>query len=290
MRRYILWLIIGVCLSFVGMSQYVQAQDKLEWRNWNNLGFSIKLAPSVNMALRQTYGFDFGPYELDWMQNSFGINALLNKKHSLGLRYTQSIIFRSDENNHKHRFVAAYGIKSKLGIWRIANNVLAEYHSKEETKYRARIIYIFRIRPRNDLLIPSIKLTPYFSSFLYYNIGGRPIAQFDSKQEYLGDFVPYGWHRLRLTLGFACRPSNSMSLSVQATRQMEFNTDFAGLNKMNVYNPIKERIVRSFKHYYILSFSIKHYLSFAKKKQKSKSTFNYIPNRNWYTSPTDYDF
>ena len=285
--------IVLMVLFFIFQNSNLKAQN---WRNWNSHSMSIKVHPTVNIGIGQSYGFGFQPYQLDWLQNGINANIKIKKNHSLSIAYRNTIIFKSEKNKLKYRFTASYGIKHKLGIWRMANNLMAEYHSKKETKYRYRLIYIFRLRPRNDLLVPQIKLTPYFTSFLYYNIGGNPVSQFNSRGEYMGDYVPYGLHRFRATLGLNMRPNDGLSLSVSVTRQQEFNTDFAVWNRMNVYHPEKERYVRTFKNYNIFSVSLRYYLNFVNEKKRKKKhqiknpNFNYVPNRHWHYSATDYDF
>ncbi len=258
---------VFLCLFLFELNVYSQG----EFKNWNAISFSIPTAGKLNFNLGQQSGFSFKPYDLDWMQLSISGIYKVNRKSSFSLGYRNSIIFRSKENKHKHRIVGVYSLKSALNNFRISNSIITEYHSKTETKYRWRIIYAFRIKTRKKIELPTVDIRPYFSSLFYFNIGGNTIDQFNNSDEFVGEFVPYGWHRMRFSLGLNFSFSNQWGMAVYVMNQREFNTDFATWNAMNVYNPERDKIIRPFNNYSVIGWSLRHYLKRNKRKKKKRS-------------------
>ena len=268
-------IVVGIVLMNA-MSINANSQttfDPDNWKNWNSVRFSIKGKSDLSFNIGYSQGFSFAPYGLDWLQNVASARYKVNRKSSLNLTYRNTIIFRSNNNRNKHRITLAYSRKIRMRDFRLSHSLLGEWHSKKETKFRYRIIYSARLQTRRDLLIPSINLAPYISTAFFYNIGGNAIQQFDTNNEYIGQFVPYGLHRARLTIGVAFSPSKNINVSVFTIRQQEFNTDFAYLNRINVYNPIREKVIRPFNNYFVFGVGVRYNIN-LKKRNRTQSDFD----------------
>ena len=249
-------------------------------KSWDNIGLSVSPSKKLNISVGQTYGFNFSPARLSFIQSGLSINYRIEKKIKVSGYYRHSLGFRSNgEKSHKFRIGGLVSLRKKREKNSISNSLLLEYHGKNETKYRARLIYVFRIQTKSEHFIKSIKLKPFFSTALFYNIGGNPIKIYDDRGNYLGKFVPFGFHRIRLTTGVSYSPIKFVKVSFQLMRQQEFNTDFAKTNRMNNYDWDKDKIRRPFSNYWMMGIGLKFYI-----KHKNNPIKNYIPNRYWETN------
>ncbi len=240
---------------------------------WYSLGVSGKVTDELTINFGRMYSYDTEPYGQGYFQNTVGLYYRSLKHLSFSAGYTQTNILREEKPNlKKNRFYGAVSWKSKWDIWRISNAVKLEKHGSKEKKYNYRVIYSFYVRPRSDLIVPKIRLTPFFSSQFFYNIGGKPISQYDMEGNKLGKFEPNGWHRLRLRTGFYIKPIKHLKLTFYGIYQKEFNTGWAVKNhrQINVQNPKSGNISRAYKNYFVLGVSAKYYLPKIGKLKKER--------------------
>ncbi len=287
----VILLLLMFCVVSAEGQVIPKAQDK-PLKNWNNIGLSIKVLPKVNLSYSQLYGFNSQPYKLSFLQNNFGANFYVKRHISVGLGHSNTFIFKRDYTDIKYRFYVSTALRNKLGKLNISNAFMGEYHSPNETKYRWRIIYTIRAKPKTIKINKFFKVSPFISYRLYYNIGGNPVRQYvNNGKDYIGKHVPYGLHRMRLAIGTSLKTKIGLSFSLQLMRQQEFNTDFAKGHSMNVYNPDRNRIERSFSNYFMLGAGIRYYvkLKSVEKIEKRIAKRNKIqkpsPNRFWQHSP-----
>jgi len=258
------------CIIACFLSLSVFGQE--EFKSRNDIGVAMQLSKKWDLGLNQNYRFDTQPYELGSLQQSISLGYNFKKKWSLGFSYKHNTKFRKEKDNKtKYRLVAGASYSHDIGDWELSSKVKVEYFSKEEEDYRFRVVQVFKLKAPNDLLVPSVKLSPYFISYLYYNIGGDKIKQYDNHGESMGKHVPFGWHRLRLGGGLSMKPFKNIGIYGEIVRQQEFNTDFASYNKINVYNPKKDKYNRPFENNYIVEFGLKYYVNSKKVRKKFKS-------------------
>ncbi len=262
---------IFLLILFSTLSYSQEKKELKPLKNWNSIGVRARILPKVNLSFTQLYGFNTQAYRLSFLQNSYNITKYLKNKWSVGLGHNHTFVFKSSSTDIKYRFnVVARYRESILGN-RINNSLMLEYHSKHEHKFRYRVIYSLQFTPKINALYTHLKLKTFMSFKLYYNIGGEPISQFTSQGKYVGEFVPYGWHRARLTLYASYRPTDYMSVLLSLMRQYEFNTDFALRNRIHAYHPEKDKTYRKFSEYYMLGLSLRfHTISKVTKKWDKK--------------------
>ncbi len=264
-------------------------------KNWNTLGINIRVLPNTSISVNQLYGFNTQVYRLSFIQNSISTNIKIKKHLSLGFGHSHSFIFKSDYTQIKYQLHSSYAISNRILKWSFNNAFMLEYHSKEETKYRFRILYTFRTKPRKKLVLQKFKISPFATIRLYYNIGGKRISQYNSRGEKIGKYPTNGFHRIRFMLGIKTKISNNIGLQLQLMKQKEFNTDFAYKNKLNVHRPNSDKISRPFSNYMMLGFGIKYYLDLKQvvkyqKRNRRKNKQQIIPNRNWTELPASQGF
>ncbi len=265
--------ILLIFAAFAGPAQTSQRPIKI----WYGLSVSSKLTDVLAINFGKMYGYNTGPYDQNYSHNSIGLYYRPSKHLSLSAGYMMTNIPKEGKADlKKYRFYGAVSWKKKLEQWRISNAIRLEKHSPNEKKYSYRIIYSFYVRPKSNLIADKIKLTPFFGTRFYYNIGGNPISQYDFEGNKVGKFTPDGWHRLRLRTGFYFKPIKHLKFTIYGIYQEEFNTRTAVKNqrRINVVNPKSGNISRSYRNYFILGISAKYYLPKIGKFMKKKSKKN----------------
>lgn len=238
---------------------------------WNSVGVRASLTEDLHLYVNQLYGFNSAPLDLSFIQTSVRIQYRFGKHLNLSAGYLSSNSIRKDApNKRKYRYFGTLSWRSKLDIWRISNGFKFEIHDPKETRYDYRFIYSFYIRPKSNLIAPKIKLTPFFNVQLYYNIGGKPITQYDDEGNKIGRFEPEGFHRVRLKSGFYLKPVKRIKLTFYGMYQKEFNTPRAikSHRMINIENPVTGNISRPFQNYFVAGMSLRFYLSNSSKRKK----------------------
>ena len=239
---------------------------------WYSIGVSEKISKKISWGYNRTYGFATSPHGLKYIQNTFSLRIKQGRHMSLSAGYTNTGTMGGEKTSpNKYRYFGAINWRAKKNIWRIYNGLKYEKHSPDERKYAHRLIYSFYIRPKSNLIAPKIKLTPFFNTQLYYNIGGKAISQYDIEGSKIGKSVPNGLHRIRWRTGFYFKPTKRIKLTIYGMAQEEFNTPRARRNhkEINVLNPRTGKTSRRFNNYFVLGMSAKYYLpSFYKKKNR----------------------
>lgn len=291
---YIIFFCLCLALSFIVevKGQVIPKTPTKPLKNWNSMALSVKVLPRVNLSYSQLFGFNTQPYKLSFIQNGFGANFYVKRHISVGLGHSNTFIFKREDTDIKYRFYVSTALRNRIGKLNLSNAFMGEYHSVNETKYRWRIIYTIRAKPPSIKLNKFLKLSPFISYRIYYNIGGNPVRQFiNNGKDYIGKHVPYGLHRMRLAIGTSLKTKMGWSFSLQLMRQQEFNTDFSHRHAMNVYNQDRDRIERPFSNYFMLGGGIRYYWKLKsvkkveKRLEKRNKTQKPSPNRFWQNSP-----
>ena len=259
MKTKAIYLFIFTCLfETSGFSQSVpKSLDQ-----WIGIGVYTKLNRRLSANLGQVYGFSTSPYQRQYVQSGFSLSYRINNKLRFSSGFRLSPSQRAGVTVYKNRVYGALSLRSKWGYWRVSNSLRFEKHNQVERRYAARLIYSFYIRPKSSIKIIGLKFMPFFSSQLFYNIGGNPISQYNEAGDRVGRYSPEGLHRFRSRLGFYVKPVKRLRFTFYIMMQEEFNTPMATKNyrAINVTNPETGRITRAFNNKYVMGVSLKYYL------------------------------
>lgn len=209
---------------------------------------------------------------LTFLEHTIGFNYFF-KNIKIGISHNPILIVRSNNPNYwKHRFQFNSAIRNEIGKIRLINSLAFEYFTRQEIKYRARIIYTIRTQVRKRKKISTnLKIAPYVAFRIYYNMGGNPIKQYQLSSEIIDEKIPYGLHRARVYLGISSRIKSICYLNIYTLFQQEFNTYFSKNHAINTVNPENGKIYRPFINY--IAFGISFRYTF-RLKTKAKKEFD----------------
>jgi len=251
---------------FACMLNIQTATAQTEWRNWS----SINVNASVNKKL-DISGSHLRSYVMtDSFMNNFNQSTLqadydLNKR--ISLRGSVLLTSFPGQANQTIRFIGRLSYTRRL-LKKInwTNALQLEYHTNNETRYRARAILVTRFALRKR--ITPLKLSPSISYLLFYNVGGDSIRYYDQSGNVIARNTPDGFHRGRLFINLNTKISSHLSLSLYYMRQSEFNLFTPPTRKMNVVNPNTGRVARPFDDYHVAGITLQYNFKTYKKKKK----------------------
>jgi len=242
------------------------AKAQTEWRNWSGINVNASVTRKLDIS-----GSHLRSYVMtDSFNNNFNQTTLqadydLNKRFSL--RGSVLLTTFPGQTNATIRYISRLSYTRRLlkkVNW--TNALQLEYHSKNETRYRARAILVTRFAARKRLT--SLRLSPSISYLLFYNVGGDSIRYFDAEGNVIARNTPDGFHRGRLFINLNSKISNHFSLSVYYMRQSEFNLFSPATRKMNIVNPNTGKIARPFDDYNVAGITLQYNFKTYKKKKK----------------------
>lgn len=242
-------LLIILILCFV--SAAMSAQDT---RPRLNRGVYFKLNKSFALygSLQSAYKSDLDKL---YDQYAFGFNYRINKKTSL----RPSVSYNYLGSLNKVKAFKIYGLrlstmiaKSKSLRW--VGRVKLEHHSKNQYRYKYRLIPSLVLRTKIIKLDDRMKLnfSAYASSYFIY--GGNEISQYNSENEYIGENSPRGFHRYRWGVGSSLRYNNFV-LSFYYMVQREFNMFDYSKHKINQVSKKTGKINHKFIDYNAITMS-----------------------------------
>lgn len=270
-RRSCLLLLIALCLfGDKSMSQ-------TEWRSW--MSASVEASVSQKIDIRSTYLHSndiTNAWKNNFNQVSISASYDLSKRWSALGGFMQTTFPFGGAGTTRTYARLTYKIPL-TGVLTFSNGIQAEWHSKEENRFRNRIIWISRIGNRKR--IPFLNLNLSASYWLYYNLGGNAIRYFDPAGAVVMRQSPDGFHRGRLYLTASSKINRNFSLSVFYMNQNEFNLLSAEYRKINIVNPTTGKTTRSFDRYNVAGISLSYeFKTYSKKKglknQKHKNEKN----------------
>jgi Protein of unknown function (DUF2490) len=236
------------------LSTAVKTTAQNEWQNWNSLNVSASVTKKLTAQIGHTRAFN--------MSNKFAptfSQTLLQMSydHSKEWDFSGGVQFIKPANTttgtRTRLFIrAAYTKRLEQFNW--TNSLRLETNSANENRFRQRIILSTRLGLRKRL--DFLKLSPSVMYSLFYNIGGNPIRYYDENKVLLARQTPDGFHRGRLTLSVNSKVSDMLRVSVFYMRQHEFNLLTPDNRKMNVFDPVRNRILRPFDNFNVLGISL----------------------------------
>lgn len=267
-----MWKAFSFCLFYQLVHFNSFAQDDL--KVWAGLQTNIGITKKWDLKLNFLHSSECN-YKLsnDFQQLSATSSYDFNKKINGRLGYLSTLASLKDDS--KYRIFARFMIDSKLNrTFQISNGVQAEKHSKNETRYSYRLIYINTLSVNKRLKF--LNLTPSATVWLYYNMGGKPLQYYNYEN---GTATiknnANGFHRARYFLNLNSKINKNFSISLYAMRQQEFNLFTRDTRKINVLNPKTGKISRPFNNYTVLGLNMS--INFSLKKYH-KNNSNEIQN------------
>ncbi|MBY0477415.1 MAG: DUF2490 domain-containing protein [Chitinophagaceae bacterium] len=241
-----------VCLLTV-LSIQLTAQQ--EWKNWN----SIRIEAAVNKKTEleighlRSYGIN------NQFKNEFNQTAIqLQYKHNRKWSFSTGLQLIKPTGAAKTRTRifgrAAYTLRVINRKLNWTNSLRVEHNSLAEKRFRQRIILGTRLSLRKR--IEFLNLLPSVSYNLFYNLGGNAISYYDEENKLIDRSAPDGFHRGRFTANLNTKINDYLRLNLFFMSQREFNLFVSETNRMNVYNPVRRRIIRPFDNYHVIGASL----------------------------------
>ena len=223
------------------------SQAQSDWLSWNTITVSSDLTKSWKASIGHSRIYKINnQFNNSFNQSQFSITYQLSKKWSL--QTGAQITTAPDAPDVKKRVYLRLALNNKLfKVLTLTNSIRAEYNTFEETRFRERVILATRLAMRKRLHF--LKIQPSISYSLYYNIGGNSIKYFDKSAVVVAQHSPDGFHRGRLTLTLQSKINKLLFLSVYYMKQEEFNLLNSSTRKMNVLDPIRNRVLRPFNNF-----------------------------------------
>ncbi len=225
-----------------------------KWKWWTGISADISLHRKMEMSVGFIKAFNLeNPVVSSFNQTSGSLDYAFTRH--LDTRIGAIFTLSPPNGEGIYRYFFRVNAKTNINRWLSwSNAVQAEKFSAAETRFDSRLIYITRLgfRKRIDFL----RLSPSVTGWLYYNLGGKSIPQYDAMDNPLGKRVPSGFHRGRIILNVNSKITDAVSLNVYYMRQQEFNL-FAPGRQINVTNPDTGKINRPFSNYNVIGISLK---------------------------------
>jgi len=251
-------------LSF--FANIIIAQEDLKL--WTGYSAQAKLTKKWRLTAGQLLLFSQEPFELSSMQNSVNIRYRMNKRINFGAGYLRSSDPSDPDQEARNRITSRFRLNTRLGKIRFANNLRAEWHFPERSKFEYRIRYGLRIHGGNWGF--PLKTTPFISNEIHYYLSGKPLQYRDASGDKVVKQSPNGLHAHRITLGIRFKPFRRANASISYMKQTEFNIG-SKYREINVEDPRNGRVRRAFNNFSVLMFRFSYQLDLRQKSPRSKS-------------------
>lgn len=218
-----------------------------DWQNWNAVEVQADLNRKLGLEAGHLRSYNMSDgYKGVFSQTSFQVKYELSRQWDLQVGLQLLVPDSSKETRTRIYIRAAH-------TWRISrelnwtNSLRVETNSKNENRFRQRVIFTTRLGLRKRL--DFLNLAPSVAWSLFYNIGGNPIRYYDKDAQLVARQTPDGLHRSRFTLNLNSKVNDYLRISLYYMRQQEFNLFSSPTRQMNVYDPVRDRVLRPFNNY-----------------------------------------
>jgi Protein of unknown function (DUF2490) len=228
-------------------SSTILTTAQTEWQNWNGIAVSANLTKKLSARINHTRSYSLSnKYENLFNQTAIQFSYDLPKRFDVqaGVQFIKPVSAKETRTRIYARIAHTLRVSEKFN-W--TNSLRVETNSKNENRFRNRIIVTTRLGLRKRLEL--LNLAPSVSYSLFYNIGGNPISYYDKDAQLIARQTPDGFHRGRFTLNLNSKLNNTLSISLYYMRQQEFNFLTPETRKMNIVNPRTNKTVRPFNNY-----------------------------------------
>jgi hypothetical protein len=232
-----------------GLSTTLTAQT--EWKNWNAINVEASFLKKAELQLGHMRSYNISNhFKNEFNQTVFQLGYRHNRKWFFSARAQFIKPVSATETRTRIFIRAAHTTRllNKKINW--SNSLGLENNSSNENRFRQRVIIGSRLSLRNR--ITFLNLSPSVAYNLFYNIGGNAISYYDVNNKLIERNNPNGFHRGRLTVSVNSKISKYLRLNVFFMAQREFNLLASQTRKMNVYDPVRAKIIRPFDNYNVV--------------------------------------
>lgn len=276
------WAMLFV-LIFALEQKPVLAQS--DWKSWNAIAVTGNFSNKWTARLAYLDSYNLNAGGTDFGQFAVQTDYFIDKNFSVraGGQFTLSDVAQFDR--YKIRYYLRGTHRFKLNsTFNWSNAIQLEHHLQQNTsfveaedRYSERVIYVTRLALNKRLkfnnrlkFLNKLALAPSVSYWLYYNIGGSPIRQFDKEGNELGRFTSDGFHRGRFNININARLAKNLSMSLYYMNQSEFNFLTPQNRRINVINPRNKNVARDFDDYNVIGLTAMVNLKLYKEKKAVK--------------------
>lgn len=257
---------ITVFLVFL-ISTVAMAQEGIKL--WTGHSVRARLDKEWRLTAGQLFLFGQEPFGLSSLQNSVNLRYRMSRRMYVDAGYIRSSDPLDPDQEARNRLSSRFRLNSRLGKFRFANSLRAEWHFPERSKFEYRLRYRFRVH-RGNWGLP-LRITPFVANEFQYYLSGRPLQYRDEAGERLVRQSPNGLHAHRITLGASFRPFKNANASLSYIRQTEFNLGNK-YREINVTDPRDGRILRRFNDFSVLMFRFSYQLDLRPRSPSSASS------------------
>ncbi len=253
----------GLCLTAIilflhGLAQSQTLPDEdgkpATWKWWAGAGAEIDLSERLAMSLGFIKAFNLEqPVTPSFTQTSGSFDYSFTKHFDVKAGFVSTL--SPPAGNGVYRYFARTSFKCNLTKrinW--TNGIQFEKFSAREKRFDSRFVYMTRFGWRKR--VTFLRFSPSIAYWLYYNLGGNAIPQYDDDGMYLGKKVPSGFHRGRFILNLNFKITEALFFSAYYLRQDEFNLFSSGRN-IHVTQPETGKIYRPFSNYQVAGTTLK---------------------------------
>lgn len=242
-------------LFFATALSTIHTYAQREWKNWNGINVQIPVVKKLDVQLGHTRAYNLSDkYRNEFNQTAFQFRYDHNRHwdFSTGLQIIKPV--SATESRQRFFVRAAYTARVLDKKFNWTNSLRIDQNSKNERRFRQRIIVSTRLATRKRL--EFLNLTPSVMYTMFYNIGGSPIRYYDANSILIDTDTPDGFHRGRFTANLNSKINDYLRLNLYFMTQTEFNFLSSPTNKMNVYDPVRNRTLRPFDNFNVIGATL----------------------------------
>lgn len=250
--RYLFIILVLGCIT-----GNIQAQD-YRFRLTQGLNFKFNSTTSISASLQNAYREN-----LTKIYSSYGIGLNYRVSPELYIRPALEYLYIGRLNDVKAFRIISLRLSYKAidsDFFNVYGRFKVEHHTKNQYRYRVRLIPSLHIRTKRFAVDDRIKIN--FSSYImpYIRIGGNRISQYDARDEYIGEFRPAGFHRFRFGAGSSLKYKRFIC-SISWLMQREFNLLSNSKYKINQRSIKTGKINHKYLDYNAISISLNYILN-----------------------------
>lgn len=252
-------LTLGIIGQTLGQDSGKKESLDRRFRSMQGINFKFNKKTSINASIQSAYKSN-----LDKIYTEYAINI----NYKVGKVFLRSFL----TNNYIGTLdkVKAYRVMgarlstrlSKSKYLRFYGRLQGEYHSENQHRYRWRIIPSLVVRSKRFKLDDRVRINFSATVRPYFRIGGSEISQYDEEGEYLGEFSPMGFHRLRYSIGAHIKYKNFI-FSTSVMNQNEFNLFKGSKHNINQVSKRTGKINHKFREYQAINLSVNYILNWG---------------------------
>lgn len=241
-------------LAIMGFYLMSCAQAK-EWQTWTSINLKVPLSKKVGFSVSQLASFSPNEaYAVGFLQTSAAVSVNVSKNISLRIGDQLNNI-PGKSNPLRNRIYLRGTLSNKVvNFLNLSHGLQAEWHDKNETRYRQRYIFINRVSLRKRF--SALALRPSIAYSLYYNVGGNALQYYDKSGSPTVKQTADGFHRGRFSASLNSRISRHFQASIYYINQEEFNFLSSDDRNINVVNPATGRISRPYNNFQAIGLTL----------------------------------